>query len=165
MNLKEFSQSKVFKGFIIGLGTFLIVLVIFQAGVFVGFRKAGFSQRLGENYGRIFGDDKRPSNMMNGMFEGMPFDNLPGGHGAVGPVIKVSLSTIVVAEPNNIEKMILIGDKTIIRKFRDEIKISDILTGDFVSVIGEANSKGEIEAKLIRVMPESLVASSTLSTK
>jgi hypothetical protein len=40
---------------------------------------------------------------MGGMFEGMPFDNLPGSHGAVGVAVKISSSTIVVAEPNNIE--------------------------------------------------------------
>jgi hypothetical protein len=91
--------------------------------------------------------------MMGGMFEGIPFDNLPGGNGAVGAVIKVSTSTIVVAEPNNIEKIVLLNDQTIIRKARDEVKIKDIVIGDFVSIIGEANSKGEIEAKLVRIMP------------
>ncbi|MFA7252650.1 MAG: hypothetical protein WC027_02230 [Candidatus Paceibacterota bacterium] len=130
------------KGFIIGLVTFLVLVIVFQAGVFVGFRKADFSQRLGENYGRIFGDDK-----------GMPFDNMPGGHGAVGKVIKVSSTTIAVAEPNNIEKVILFGEDTSVRKARAEIKISDILVGDFVSVIGEANDRGEIEAKLVRILP------------
>jgi hypothetical protein len=151
-NFKEVVQSKMFKGFIIGLATFLVLVIVFQAGVFVGFKKAGFSQMLGENYGRIFGDEKRPG-MMGGMFEGIPFDNLPGGHGAVGAVIKVSTSTIVVAEPNNIEKIVLLNDQTIIRKARDEVKIKDIVIGDFVSIIGEANSKGEIEAKLVRIMP------------
>jgi hypothetical protein len=150
-NPKEFFQSKVFLGFIIGIAAFLILAIVFQAGVFVGFKKAGFSQRLGENYGRIFGDDKRPQ--MGGMFEGMPFDNIPGGHGAVGKVVKISTSTIVVAEPNNIEKVILFGQETSIRKARAEIKAGDIVVGDFVSIIGEANSQGEIEAKLIRVLP------------
>jgi hypothetical protein len=150
-NPKEFFQSKVFLGFIIGIAAFLILAIVFQVGVFVGFKKAGFSQRLGENYGRIFGDDKRPQ--MGGMFEGMPFDNIPGGHGAVGKVVKISASTIVVAEPNNIEKVILFVQETSIRKAREEIKAGDIVVGDFVSIIGEANSQGEIEAKLIRVLP------------
>lgn len=148
---KEFFQSKVFLGFIIGIATFLILAIVFQVGVFVGFKKASFSQRLGENYGRIFGDDKAPQ--MGGMFAGMPFDNIPGGHGAVGKVIKTSTSTIVVAEPNNIEKVILLNQETSIREARGEIKAGDITVGDFVSIIGEANSQGEIEAKLVRVLP------------
>jgi hypothetical protein len=151
-NFKECVQSKMFKGFIIGIATFLVLVIVFQAGVFVGFKKAGFSQRLGENYGRIFGDQKGPE-MMDGMFKGLPFDNLPGGHGAVGVVIKVSSSTIVVSEPNNIEKIVLLNGETAIRKARDEINIENIVIGDFVSIIGESNSKGEIEAKLVRIMP------------
>jgi hypothetical protein len=47
----------------------------------------------------------------------------------------------------------LIGDKTIIRKAREEITLKNIIVGDFLSVVGEANNKGEIEAKLVRVMP------------
>ncbi len=150
LNLKERVQSKKFQGFIIGIGTLLVLIVIFQAGMFVGLKKAEFSGRLGENYGRIFGDSR--GEMMNGGFGGMPFDNLPGGHGAAGKVIKTSTSTLVVAEPNNVEKMVLMSDDTLIRKFRDEIKASDIKVGDFVSVIGESDNNSEIEAKLIRIL-------------
>jgi hypothetical protein len=159
-NFKEGVQSKMFKGFIIGIATVLVLMIVFQAGIFVGFRKANFSQRLGENYGRIFGDGKR-SNIMDEMFRGMSFDNLPGGHGAVGAVIKVSSSTIIVSEPNNIEKIVLLNGETAIRKARDEVKIKDIVIGDFVSIIGESNIKGEIEAKLVRIMPPPPFASST----
>lgn len=163
-NLKDIAKSKIFFGFIIGIATLLVIAVVFQAGMFVGLKKAEFSGRLGENYGRIFNDTNGPG-MMKGSFGGMPFNNLPGGHGAVGSVIKVSSSTLVVAEPNNIEKIILISDDTIIRKFRNEIKVSDILVGDSVSVIGEADNSSEIEAKFIRVLPSLPTSSSTLITK
>lgn len=163
INYKEVVRSKVFSGFIFGLGTVLILAIVFQAGMYVGLKKANFSQRLGENYGRIFGDERRPA-LPGGMFDGMPFDNLPGGHGAAGIVVKVSSSTLVVAEPNNIEKIVLIGEKTIIRRFQDQIKSTDIITGDFVSILGEANDKGEIEAKLVRVLPTPPAASSTIKT-
>lgn len=150
-NFKEFFHSKVFSGFIFGLATFLVLTIVFQIGVFVGFKKAHFSQKLGENYGRIFGEEKRPKGQEE--FFDMPFDNLPGGHGAVGAIIKVSTSTLVVAEPNNLEKIIRLGEKTIIRKAREEISGAGINVGDFVSIIGEANDQGEIEAKFIRVLP------------
>ena len=160
-NFKECVQSKTFKGFMVGIGFFLILMIVFQVGVFVGFKKADFSERLGGNYGQIFGDDKRPP-LPGGMFAGLPIDNLPGSHGAVGQVIKVSSSTLVVAEPNNVEKVVLVGNQTITRQYRDQIKAQDIVVGDFVSILGEANAKGEIDAKFIRVLPPPLSASSTL---
>ena len=160
MNFKEFSQSKGFRGFIIGVGVFIILAFVFQAGMFVGLKKAEFSGRLGENYGRIFGEERGPG-MMNGTF-GMPFDNIPGGHGAVGEVLKISSSTIVVAEPGNVEKIVTINGETIIRKNRDEIKTNNIKVGDFVSVLGEANNNAEIEARFIRVMPGSVAATTTI---
>ena len=127
-NFKECVQSKTFKGFMVGIGFFLILMIVFQVGVFAG----------------------------------LPFDNLPGSHGAVGQVIKVSSSTLVVAEPNNVEKVVLVGNQTITRQYRDQIKAQDIVVGDFVSILGEANAKGEIDAKFIRVLPPPLSASSTL---
>jgi hypothetical protein len=81
-------------------------------------------------------------------------DSLPGAHGAVGEVLKVSSSTLVVAEPNNLEKVIRVSSTTAIRKFRDTITILDIKVGDFISVLGEANGQGEIDAKLVRIMPK-----------
>jgi len=164
LNFKECVHSKTFTGIVIGLGAVLILAIVFQAGQYVGLKRAEFSGRLGENYGRIFGDERGPA-MMGGSFGGMPFDNLPGSHGAVGQVIKVSTSTLVVAEPNKIEKIILVGDKTIIRQAREEIAAKDIIVGEFVSIIGEANSRGEIEAKLIRIMPMPPTASSILNVK
>ena len=109
-------------------------------------------------------DERNGKFYVNKIFNGMPFDNMPDGHGAIGTVIKISSSTLVVAEPNNIEKIILINDDTLIRKFREQIKSSDIAVGDFVSVIGEANNNSEIESKFIRVMPPPPVASSTFKT-
>ena len=160
-NYKKIIESKKFRNLIIGIAFFLILIIVFQLGIFVGIKKAEFSERLGQNYGRIF-DNNGQSPMMNNIFNGIPFDNLPGGHGAIGTVVKVSSSTLVVAEPNNIEKIVLIEDETLIRKFRENIKPSDIAVGDSVSVIGEANNDSKIEAKFIRVMPSLPIASSTL---
>ena len=152
-NFKEMVQSKIFTRIILGLGVVLILAVIFQAGVFTGLEKAEYSGRLGENYERIFTDNGRPP-MMNRVLGGTPMGNLAGNHGAVGMVIKVSSSTLVVAEPNNLEKIISVNDKTIIRKFRDQILIGGIQVGDSVSILGGANDKGEIVAQFIRVMPK-----------
>ena len=152
-NLKEFTQSKSFQGILIGIIISIIVLLIFQAGVMVGQHKARFGDRLGEHYERNFVDMEErgsfPPNLNFGFGEML----LPGGHGAAGQVINVTLPTFVIAGPDNLERTIVITDETVIRQFRDELHKENIETGKFVVVLGEPNDKGEIEAKLIRFLP------------
>ncbi|HON21861.1 MAG TPA: hypothetical protein PLX48_01705 [Candidatus Paceibacterota bacterium] len=38
--------------------------------------------------------------------------------------------------------------------WQEKINISDLKVGDYVVVIGDDNSEGQIEAKLIRVVPQ-----------
>jgi hypothetical protein len=166
MNIKEFSQSKILKGIIIGFSIFFILTFVFQMGQYFGLRKALYLERLEDNYGQIFGEERHPANMMGGMFDNLPFDNLPGSHGAAGAVIKVSSTTLVVAEPGNVEKIVTVNDKTLIRKGRGQIDLDDVLIGDAVSIIGDANDHGIIVAKLVRVLPSRPVAAtSTIKTK
>jgi len=147
MNLQEIFKSKVFSGIILAIIVLVAVGVVFQAGKFVGLRKAEFSHGMGNNYYRIF--DGRGEGMM-----GLPPSDLPGGHGSVGKIIKIDLPNIVVEDRENVEKVIVINDKTTIRKFRDEIKSGDLKVGDFIVVLGKPNSTGQIEADLIRMMPD-----------
>jgi hypothetical protein len=51
------------------------------------------------------------------------------------------------------EKIILIKEDTVIKRFRDNIKLSDLKVDDYVTVIGEPNEEGQIQAKLIRLSP------------
>jgi hypothetical protein len=108
-----------------------------MAGVHLGYEKASFSSRLGDNYRQVFG----------------PSRNLPGAFGATGKVLKINLPIILVSSPDNVEKSVLISTTTVIRKFRDSDDLADIKVGDNVAVIGTPNDKGEIEAKFIRIMP------------
>jgi len=78
---------------------------------------------------------------------------LPGGHGAVGRIIKVSLPTMVVSGPDNLEKVVMIKDDTIVRQFRSDLKPGDLKIDQNVVVVGSPNEDGQIEAKLIRLMP------------
>lgn len=152
-NLKEFTQSKSFQGILIGIIISIIVLLIFQAGVMVGQHKARFGDRMGEHFERNFvgmeGREGFPPNLIFGFDEMLP----PGGHGAVGQVINVTLPTFVIAGPDNLERTILITDETVIRQFRDELQKENIEAGKFVVVLGEPNDKGETEARLIRFLP------------
>lgn len=166
---KDFLQTKHFRKVLFRLGVFIIALLIFQAGMLVGFRKAEFSFRMGDNYYRAFdGDEVNGYKLPFGMshLRGGAF---PGSHGAIGQVIKIDLPTLIIEDPKNVEKEVLVSTSTLIKKFRHIIKKEDIKADDFVTVIGSPNDKSQIEAKFIRVIPapngyHSTTASSTENT-
>lgn len=129
------------------MGIAIIALLIFQAGIFMGYRKASFAYRFGDNYYRVF-DRQAPSPF------GFPLhDEFRASHGAVGKVMSVSLPTLVVAGPDSIEKTVLVTNDTLIRRFDVELKPEDIKTGDFLVAIGDPNEDSQIQAKLIRILP------------
>ena len=149
MKLGEFFQSALAKLILRGIAIIVAALLIFQAGVFVGFHKAGFSYRWGEDYYRTFGGQRK---IFKGPQRGEP-NEFPAVHGSAGKIIKITLPTIVIEDKDKIEKIIVIKDGTVIRRFRDEIKPTDLKVDDSVVVIGSPNDKSEIEARLIRLMP------------
>ncbi|HAS80533.1 MAG: hypothetical protein UR25_C0001G0139 [Candidatus Nomurabacteria bacterium GW2011_GWE1_32_28] len=144
-DIKKVFDSKVSVGFIYGIAAAIIMILIFSIGVSVGFHKASFGQAWGENYERNFG-------MMPG---GMMFneDNFPNAHGAIGKIIKIELPTIIVQDKDNIEKVVLIKDDTQIQEKREDMSVNNLKIDDFIVVIGNPNEQGQIEAKLIRIMP------------
>ncbi len=142
---KDFLHSRVFKIVVFGIVGLIVLLFVFQAGMLVGFRRAGFSRGLGDNYYRVFGrGEPMPMMRPNGFTE---------AYGATGKIISVNLPTIVVENRDNVEKTILIKDDTIIREFRNDLKPADLKVNDFITVVGSPNSQSQIEAKLVRVMP------------
>jgi hypothetical protein len=149
MNIKEFIQSHTFRGIIIGLSLAIVGLIIFQAGVAMGERKAVFSQRFGNTFERNF---RGPDGGM--MFLGFPGEGqMPGGHGAVGEIISITPPNVIIAGPDNLEKTIVIGTDTRIREFQSELKAGDLQVGDHIIILGEPNEEGQIEAKLVRLLP------------
>lgn len=154
--VNKFFQSKTFKRVTLGVAAFIIILIIFGIGTFVGFKKANFSFKWGENYhqnfagprGGFFGD------FGGGFlkdFEGRDFIN---AHGVIGQIIKIDGSTIAIEGKDNAEKIILIENNTMINRFRETIKSSDLKVDNFIVVIGEPNDAGQIVAKLIRLLPQ-----------
>ncbi len=166
MNLiKEKLQSKTFRNVLIGIGILIIALIIFQMGMFVGFKKASFSYGWGDNYRKTFGD--RPRGEFGGMITMRGFppqDEFSNAHGAIGKIIKIELPTIVVIGTDNVEKVVLIKEDTLIRQFRDEIKATNLKINDEIVVIGSPNTSSQIEAKLIRLMPGNSNSNSNYST-
>jgi hypothetical protein len=147
MDAKYISQNKVARGIIFIICILIVLLFVFQAGMTVGYSRAVYSSKLGDNYYRAFGPEGRMRFM-----RGFPGNDLPGGHGVVGKIVRLSLPTITVASPDNVEKIVLITNNTIIRKFRDTLSQTDLKLDDTVVVLGSPNSSGEVEAKLIRLM-------------
>lgn len=142
----------MFQGIFIGLVFGFVLFLVFQAGVFVGHRKAAFSFRFGDNYYRVFEGQPRGGKFFTKMRGPFP-DKLIEGHGAVGEVVSVDMPTFAVLGRDGVEKSILVEDDTVIRRFREEVEPADIAVGDFAVVLGEPNEDSQIEAKFIRILP------------
>ena len=147
---KKGFQSKKMRVLMIILLVLGIVLLIFQAGVLVGYKKAFFSCRLGENYYRGFEGREASESFLRNLD---PEKNLSNANGAIGPIIKISLPSIVVTDKDGIEKTIGVTDDTIYRQSNREISVSDLKVGDFVLIVGNPDDTGNIEARLVRVLP------------
>lgn len=150
-NIKKVFESKKILKAIVVIGILIATSLVFQAGVFVGFHKASFGRNWGDNYERNFGI-KRDNH--GGFREEMGLtDNFPNASGAVGKIIKIELPTIIVQDKDGTEKVILTKDDTTIRSMKKDITKNDLKVNDFIVVIGSPNTEGQIEAKLIRFIP------------
>lgn len=145
--MKKVFGAKIVKTAILVLGLLIVFLFVFWSGMMVGFRKAGFNYQLGQNYHELFeGPERRLSRDVKGR-------NFMNANSAVGSVIKIDTSTLIIKGDDGMEKSILISDKTLVRRFQDTILPSDIKVDEKVVVLGAPSSTGQIEARLIRVMP------------
>ena len=153
--LKKVSESKTAKR-IIKVGVVIVsALIIFQAGQFVGLKRAEFSFRMADNYYNNFDGRLERGGMIKPSSRNMMADGrFTESHGAAGKIIKISLPTVTVSTADNFEKTIYISSSTVIREFRELIASSSLKVDDIVVAIGEPTMNGQIEAKLIRVMPE-----------
>jgi hypothetical protein len=146
--IKEILKNSKVQSVICVLGAIFVALIIFQAGMFVGFKKAGFAFKTGEQYFR------QMRGMPNDNMMGMNRNDFPNTHGAVGKIISIKLPSMIVLDKNNIEKTVLISSSTDIKKFKDTIKSTELNVNDFVTIIGDPNDNAEINAVLIRIMPD-----------
>jgi hypothetical protein len=151
---KNQTKKDILKWILIGLGVFIIAALIFKAGMFVGIMKANFSYRWAEQYHKNFAG---PRAGFFGDWRIPPFGDFIEGHGTFGEIIKIEGNNLVVKGRENIEKIVLVNEKTIIKSGFRDIKISDLKVGDMIVIIGSPNEKGQIEAKLIRVFPPKII--------
>lgn len=154
MDIKKIFESKTFQAVIWTLLVITLVVLVFAAGVAFGARKADFSYRWSENYHRNFaGPGAGFMDPMRG-----PNDNeFIKGHGIFGRIISINDSSLTIKDNDQVEKIIVIKEGASIKRNRDSFSLSDLKINDMVVVIGEPNEQGQIEAALIRVMPEAPV--------
>lgn len=164
-HFKTFFERNASKKILYGVLVFFVALIIFQAGVSVGYHKASFSYGAGDNFHRIYGQSERYGMMgRGGMMGGFPGNEFTSGYGTTGVIVKIALPQIMVAGVDKVEKIITVDEKTLVRLFRDDIKATDLRVGDTIIVVGAPNSASQIEAKLIRVLPPPMMQGIPFST-
>jgi preprotein translocase subunit YajC len=132
--LKRLAESTKATMLMYGIGVLLVAVIIFQFGMIIGARKSSLLEEQKERYV----DLTKP---------------LPTAHGTAGRIVAINESTILVADEDNTEKVVVVRDETIIRSLRDDVDSTALRPGDFIVVIGTPNSRGYIQANLIRVLP------------
>ncbi len=157
IDFNKIFQSKKLRITLIVIGALIVLLIVFGVGMAVGFRKANFSFRWAENYHKnfagpregFFGDFRRD-------FEGRDFIEAHGVFGEIIELTKVGLdNAFIVRGRDDMEKIIITTKDTVVKKGMETMK-DYLKVGDQVVIIGSPNDNGQIEAKLIRVMPSPL---------
>lgn len=145
-NKKILQNPDALKWVIIGLFGFIVIVLIFSAGVKVGTLKARYSYQWADNYHKNFAG---PKGGFLGDWRKFPAGDFIGGHGAFGEVIELNDSGFVIKGRGDIEKIIVTTDDTVVKKGRQTVE-DGLKVGDRVTIIGSPNEEGQIEAKLIR---------------
>ncbi len=141
------------KTILIAVGALVVALLIFQAGIFVGYRKASFSYGSGDNFHRMFGSPEHRGMMGRGDMRGFSNKEFTSAYGTTGTIVKIELPNLIIAGTDKVEKVVVVNEKTILRLLRNDLKSTDLKVGYTIIVIGSPNSSSQIEAKLIRVVP------------
>ncbi len=151
-DLKKVFESNASNKIVRAVAIIIVAMLIFCAGVTVGFHKASFGRDWGNHYNENFGMG-RPKGGFPGMDKMGMMNGFPNAHGAIGEIIKLELPNIIVVDKDGLEKIIFTDANTKIQKGKTNIMPSDLAIDDFIVVIGAPNTQGLIEAKLIRVLP------------
>lgn len=140
-------QSKTIQTVLMVLTLVLIALGLIRLGMGLGYRQARFVGAFGDNFERnLVGPRGGGRTMLFGMMG-------PFGNGAVGDIVSINYPQLVVSGSDGLEKTVLVSTSTVIHQFRGNISTSTLRVGQRVIILGSPNDKGQIEAKLLRVMP------------
>ena len=140
-------KPDILKWIIIGLAGFVVIVLVFGAGAFVGGMKARFSYRWAESYHKNFGG---PRGGFFNNWRSFPGRDFIEGHGAFGEIIELEDDGFIIKGRGDIEKIIIVSEETIVRRGRKTEK-DGLSIGEYVTIIGSFNEEGQIEARFIRV--------------
>jgi hypothetical protein len=153
--MKEFLQSRTVTKIMVFLGIVLAMLIVFQAGVVVGFHRGLFAGKWSQNYYRgLSGTNSIYSPFMR---------ETKNPHGVVGEIISMSSSTFLVKGRDSAEEVVNITPTTTIRSLWNKASFDDFHNGTELVVIGEPDDAGEITASFIRILSPNPTTESVIS--
>ncbi len=147
MSWRSWSQTAVYTTIFRIICYLFIILVVFWAGMLLGFRKANTAYHWGGAYQGAFGRTSSSS-----AFQDMLGFDFTNGDGAAGEVVAIQGEHLVVKTRDGIEKGITCTDDTHIRYRRTDVAFADVHVGDQVVVFGEPDATGNLNARLVRIM-------------
>jgi hypothetical protein len=146
--MQKISSGNIVKGVLIGLSGLIVLILVFNLGLLVGYRKAIFSERWGENYQRNFiGPRPLPA--------GFHIGDFLNADSTAGLVLSVTGSTIVIKDNQNTERTIIVSTSTTIREGDETVTLADLKPNDHIAVIGQPDNTGELQANFIRAFDSS----------
>ncbi len=146
MNYRDIFQSRSWSSIIFVLGVLLVVLLVFQAGIFIGYRSASFS------YGRLSGYQDGMGNPRSILAPFVHDADDPNPHGTVGQIVSIQLPFLMIKGAQNAEEIVAVSGTTTVRSMRDTASTSMLRIGDQVIVIGAPDEGGQMHAAFIRIL-------------
>ena len=125
-NLAKVARSKPIKVALIGISALVILIGVFGTGLAVGYRKANFSYRWGENYHKNFGGPRGGFMERFSVTGPIMEDDFINSRGTAGLIIKIDGNNLVVDGNNTPEKIIVVSNKTVIRRGQQNIKREEL---------------------------------------
>lgn len=121
------------RNLLIALGGLVMVGLIFGAGFLIG----------------------RRSTRANRAAPAAPNNSVISGHGAIGEIVQIENETITLQTHDGATQIIVTNKNTRIERGLQKttrLTLRDLKPGDRILVIGAPDGKGQIDAKLIRVI-------------
>ena len=152
-NFNKFLQSKIFSVIVLSIAAFIILLFVFGLGFFVGSKRADFSFKWADQYHKNFAGPRE--GFLGPMTN--PRNEFIDSNGTIGEIIKIDEEKLTIKGRENVEKIIIVNEKTTIVSQRNNIKITELKIGDNIITMGRPNNEGQIEADFIRIIPQNNV--------
>ena len=146
-------EEKIYKGpsslriLLVSILIIIALLLAFQLGIMVGYRKASTAFVWSASYHQVFAGPGQ------GFLAPMNSRVFVDAHGISGIVLKNEGTNIIIDGKDDTERNVLLYRDTLIRKLDQTIPPQAIVPNDRVVIIGETSLHGEINARFIRVLP------------